>query len=135
MLGAIVVVVGASVVVVGGFHETVAETVFETPATTAVAVYVAEPVEFVRTVIVAIPLAFVTAVNVCPASGPELTVTVTETPACGTPAIVCAVAVIVKSSPALGEAGLIDKVKELGRETEPPPIDTALRVLVGLGYG
>lgn len=128
-------VVGAAVVVVGGFHETVDETVLDTPATTAVAVYVAEPVEFVLTVIVAMPLAFVVAVNVCPASGPALTVTVTDTPDCGTPEIVCAVAVIVRSSPAFGDAGLIESVNELGNETEPPPIDTAFLVLVGDGYG
>jgi hypothetical protein len=56
-------VLGATVVV-GGFQETVVETVFDTPLTTAVAVYVAEPVEFVLIVIVATPLALVVAVNV-----------------------------------------------------------------------
>ncbi len=74
-------VVGIGIVVTGGFHETVAETVFETPLTIAVAVYTAVPSELVRTAIVAIPEEFVVAVNVCPASGPELTVTVTVTPA------------------------------------------------------
>lgn len=57
-------VVGAAVVVVGGFQDTVDDTVLEIPPTMAVAVYVAEPVELVRTVIVAIPLAFVVAVKV-----------------------------------------------------------------------
>ena len=85
--------------------------------------------------IVAIPEAFVVAVNVCPASGPLLTVTVTTTPACATPASVCAVAVIVRSSPARGVVGVIARVNELGSETLPPPIDTALRVLVNVGYG
>jgi hypothetical protein len=63
VVGATVVVVGGTVVV-GGFHVTVAETVLETPLTTAVAVYTAEPVELVRTTIVATPEALVTAVSV-----------------------------------------------------------------------
>jgi hypothetical protein len=89
----------------------------------------------VFTVIVAIPEASVVAVNVWPASGPLLTVMLTTTPACGTPEIVCAVAVIVSGVPALGFAGLIARVKELGRLTLPPPIDTAFLVLVTDGYG
>jgi len=64
VLGTSVVVVGAGIVVTGGFHETVAETVLATLFTVAVAVYTAVPVLFVRTVIVAIPLAFVVAVKV-----------------------------------------------------------------------
>ena len=46
------------------------------------------PTEAVRMVIVATPEAFVVAVKTCPASGPELTVTVTVTPDCATPASV-----------------------------------------------
>lgn len=75
------VVVGAAVVVGGAAHVTVVETVFVTPLTVAVAVYTFVPTEEVFTVIVAIPLASVTAVNVCPASGPLLTVIDTVTPA------------------------------------------------------
>lgn len=92
------------------------------------------PTDDVFTVIVATPREFVVAVNVCPASGPLLTVMLTTTPACGTPASVCAVAVIVSGVPADGLVGLIARVKELGRDTEPPPIDTAFLVLP-VGYG
>ena len=81
------------------------------------------------------PEVSVVAVNVCPASGPLLTVMLTTTPACGTPEIVCAVAVIVSSVPADGFAGLIARVKELGRLTLPPPMDTATRGLDEDGYG
>jgi hypothetical protein len=59
----------------------------------------------------------------------------TTTPACGTPAIVCAVAVIVRGVPADGFVGLIAKVNELGKETDPPPIETAFRVEEADGYG
>ena len=38
-------------------------------------------------------------------------------------------------NPACGEAGEIPRVKELGSDTEPPPMETALRVDVGDGYG
>jgi hypothetical protein len=41
----------------------------------------------------------------------------------------------VRGVPALGFAGLIARVKELGRLTLPPPIDTAFLVLVTDGYG
>jgi hypothetical protein len=68
-------------VVGAGSHVTVVETVFATPFTVAVAVYTFVPEEEVFTVIVAIPDAFVVAVNVCPASGPLLTVMETVTPA------------------------------------------------------
>lgn len=38
-------------------------------------------------------------------------------------------AVIVKGVPAAGFVGLIARVNELGRDTEPPPMDTAFLVL------
>ena len=118
-----------------GLHVTVVETVLTTPFTVAVAVYTFVPVEDVFTVIVAMPEESVVAVKFRPASGPLLTVILTTTPACGTPAIVWAVAVIVSGVPAAGFVGLIARVKELGRLTLPPPIDTALRVSEELGNG
>jgi hypothetical protein len=45
------------------------------------------------------------------------------------------VAVIVSGVPALGFVGLMESVKELGNETEPPPIETAFLVLETEGYG
>lgn len=51
------------------------------------------------------------------------------------PDIVCAVAVIIKSVPASGFSCDIDSVNELGKETSPPPIETALLGLDSVGYG
>jgi hypothetical protein len=45
------------------------------------------------------------------------------------------VAVIVRGVPAAGLVGLMARVKELGRDTEPPPMETAFLVEDADGYG